>query len=82
MDSIASALTQRDILHYVSYELAGLKGIQSKEVSASLARASMAYSSGRVWHVRTSKGDDDAGITAMERFKLITQNMDDYCPAP
>ena len=80
MDSIPSALTQRDILHYVSYELAGLKGIQSKEVSASLARAS----DGLFEWVRLAcayiKGDDDAGTTAMERFKLITQNMDDYVP--
>jgi WD40 repeat protein len=81
MDSIPSALTQFDILHYVSYELSGLKGIQSKEVSTSLARASDGLFEWARLACAYIKGDDDAGITAMERFELvITRNKDDYVP--
>ena len=80
MDSIPSALTQCDILHYVSCELSGLKGIQSKEVSASLACASDGLFEWARLACAYIKGDD-AGTTAMERFELvITHNKDDYVP--
>ena len=80
MDSIPSSLTQCDILQYVSYELSGLKGIQSKEVSASLARASDGLFEWARLACAYIKGDD-AGMTAMERFELvITHNKDDYVP--
>ena len=80
MDSIPSSLTQYDILHYVSCELSGLKGIQSNEVSASLARAS----DGLFEWARLACAyikEDNAGMTAMERFELvITHVKDDYVP--
>ena len=81
MDSIPSALTQCDILHYVSYELSGLKGIQSKEVSASLARASGGLFEWTRLACAYIKGEDDAGVTTLERFELvIAHNKDDYVP--
>ena len=81
MDSIPSSLTQCDILHYVSCELSGLKGIESKEVSASLARASDGLFEWARLACAYIKGDDDAGITATERFELvITSNKDNYVP--
>jgi hypothetical protein len=81
MDSIPSSLTQSDILHYVSCELSGLKGIQCKEVSTSLALASDGLFEWARLACAYIKGDDDAGITTMERFELvITHNKDDYVP--
>ena len=81
MDSIPSSLTQCDILHYVSYELSGLKGIESKEVSASLARASDGLFEWARLACAYIKGDDDAGITTMERLELVISSVkDDYVP--
>ena len=81
MDSIPSSLTQCDILHYVSCELSGLKGIQSKEVSTSLALASDGLFEWARLACAYIKGDDYAGITTMERFEMvITNNKDDYVP--
>ena len=81
MESISSSLTQRDILHFVSCELSGLNGIQSKEVSASLALTSDGLFEWARLACAYIKGDDDAGITAMERFEMvITNNKDNYVP--
>ena len=80
IDSIPSSVTQCDILQYVSYELSGLKEIQSKEVLASLARASDGLFEWARLACAYIKGDD-AGITVMERFELvITHNKDNYVP--
>ena len=81
MDSIPYALTQSDILHYVSCELSGLKGIQSQAVSASLARASEGLFEWARLACAYIKGDDDAGATTMERFEaVIAHNKDDCIP--
>ena len=81
MDSIPSASTQHDILRYVSYELSALKEIQSQEVSVSLAHASGGLFEWARLACAYLKGDDDAGLTVMERFEVvITRNKDDCVP--
>ena len=81
MFSIPLALSQRDIFRYVSRELSGLEGIEIEDVSASLTSVSDRLFEWARLACAYVRGDDDAGLTAQERFEaVITHDREHHVP--